>query len=63
MRKPIKSGEDFVRDSNWNPVIRDRSGAVSFGFRAMPPDLKAMGFGCSVCDCGDYYRISYGRKV
>lgn len=62
MRKPVKCGEDFVRDASWQPMVRTREGAVTLGRRTMSADLKGMGFGVSVFDAGDYYRISYGRK-
>ena len=63
MRKPVKCGEDFIRDSGWRSVVRNRAGAEAVGRRAMPVDLKALGFGVAVFDAGDYFRISFGRKV
>lgn len=62
MRKPVKCGEDFLRDADWRPVVRDRAGAAAVGRRTMPADLKALGFGVAVFDAGDYFRISFGRK-
>ena len=62
MRKPVKCGEDFVRDANWQPMVRTRDGAEALGRKTMPDDLKALGFGVAVFDAGDYYRISFGRK-
>ena len=62
MKKPIKCGLDFLRDAKWNPVVRDRLGAERLGFKMMSADLKVIGFGVSVFDAGDYYRISFGRK-
>ena len=60
--KKIMCGLDFVRDSNWNPIVRDRKGAEAVGRKSIPADLKAMGFGVSVFEADDYYRISFGRK-
>jgi hypothetical protein len=62
VKKPVKCGCDFVRGPDWNPVVRTRLGAAAMGMRTMPEDLRRLGFGVSVCDCGDYFRISYGRK-
>lgn len=62
MKKPIRHGEDFVRDEDWRPIVGDRNRALSIGRRRMPEDLKALGFGVAVFDAGDYFRISFGRK-
>lgn len=62
MNKPVKQGLDFVRDKNWNPIIRNREGAIREAQKIMPVYLRQYGFGAEVCDCGGYYRISYGRK-
>ena len=61
-KKPVKMGEDFLRDSEWRPVVATRAGAESKARRSMPGDLKRLGFGVASCDCGEYYRVSYGRK-
>lgn len=61
--KKVKYGEDFIRDRNWKPVTRTKAGAERLGKKLMPADLKRLGFGVSVFDAGDYYRISYGRHV
>lgn len=63
MKKPVKYGEDFIRDANWQPIQRTKEGAVRLGMRLMPDDLKRLGFGVSVFEADEYYRISYGRKV
>ena len=63
MTKPVKCGEDFVRDNQWSPVVRDRDGTLSLGRKIMPPDLKGMGFGVAVFEADDYFRISFGRKA
>jgi len=60
-RKPVKEGLDFVRDGNWNPVTRTRAGVLRLGRRIIPKDLKAHGFVPAVCDCGDYFRLSFGK--
>jgi hypothetical protein len=62
MRKTVKCGLDFVRDAKWNPVVRNRAGAMALGRRIMPGDLKAIGFGVAVFEADDYFRISFGRK-
>jgi hypothetical protein len=63
MKKPVKYGEDFVRDANWQPITRTRTGAERLGMKLMPPDLKRLGFSVSVFEADEYFRISYGRKV
>ena len=60
-RKPVKEGLDFVRDGNWNIIERTRKGTLSLGRLIMPKDLKAHGFHPTVCDCGDYFRLSFGK--
>ena len=62
MRKPIKCGEDFVRDDKWNPIVRGRKGVESLGRMVIPPDLKGMGFKVAVVETDDHFRISFGRK-
>lgn len=62
MEKPVKSGLDYLRDNNWNPVTRNRAGAIREGIKRMPAELMACSFGVEVCDCGEYYRINYGHK-
>lgn len=55
-------GLDFVRDEKWHPIIRDLKGAFAVGRKIMSDELKRLGFGVSVFDAGDYYRINYGRS-
>jgi len=62
VKKPLKQGLDFFRDKQWNPIVRNRAGAIREGEKAMPACLRKCGFGVEVCDCGDYYRINYGHK-
>lgn len=62
MKKPIMCGLDFVRDDKWRPIIRDMRGAEAVGRRIMSDDLRAVGFGVSVFDAGDYFRISFGKN-
>jgi len=57
-RKPVKSGCDYLRDKNWQPRVMTRKGALRFGARS-----EKHGFEAFICDCGDYFRLSYGRKV
>lgn len=59
--KLVKHGLDYVRDANWNPHRMTRETLMRYGKRTMPSDLKRLGFSVAVCDCGDYYRMSYGR--
>lgn len=63
MKKPVKCGEDFVRDNQWSPVVRDREGALSLGRKTIPPALKGLGFSVAVFETDEYFRISFGRKV
>ena len=63
IKKPVKCGEDFVRDDQWRPVVRDRQGAEAIGRRLIPADLLRFGFGVSVFEADDYFRISFGRKA
>jgi len=63
MRKPVKCGLDFARNTDWSPVMRDIHGAESFGRKMMPSHLRSMGFGVAVFDAGEYFRISFGRKA
>lgn len=60
--KPVKHGFDFIRDKQWNPIIRNRKGAIREGERRKPAYLKWCNFIVEICDCGDYYRVNYGRK-
>ena len=62
MKKPVKCGLDFLRDDKWRPVVRDRQGAEALGRRLIPADLLRVGFGVSVFEGDDYFRISFGRK-
>jgi len=61
--KPVKCGEDFMRDDQWSPIIRGREGAGALGRKIMPSDLKGMGFRVSVFEADEYFRICFGRKV
>jgi len=63
MKKPVKCGEDFVRDGQWHPVVRDRQGVENLGRRLIPADLLKLGFGVAVFEADDYYRVSFGRKA
>jgi hypothetical protein len=63
MKKKIMCGLDFLRDGDWNPIVRTREGAMAVGRRTMPEDLKAIGFGVAIFETADYYRVSYGRKA
>lgn len=62
MRKAIKCGEDFVRDEQWSPIVRNRKGVEALGRKIIPSDLKGMGFRVAVFEADDYFRISFGRK-
>jgi hypothetical protein len=61
-RKPVMIGLDFARDAEWQPILRTREGAMAYGRREMPPDLKKLGFGVAVWEGEDYFRISYGKE-
>ena len=63
MKKPVKCGEDFVRDDKWHPVMRDCKGAEVLGRKIIPADLRGLGFGVSVFEANDCFRISFGRKA
>jgi len=63
MRKAIKYGEDFVRDEQWNPIVRNRKGVEALGRKLMPADLKVQGFKVAVFESDEYFRICFGRKV
>jgi len=60
-RKPVKEGLDFVRDADWNPVVRTRQGALALGRKMRGAFEKRYGFVPVVCDCGAYFRISFGK--
>jgi len=62
-RKHVMFGLDYARDKNWRPVKVTRKGAYRLGMRSIPRDLKTCGFQVVVADCGDYYRVSYGKQV
>ena len=62
-RKPVKSGCDYLRDKNWNPRVMTRAGALRFGARNRDATARRFNFEAFICDCGDYFRLSYGRKV
>lgn len=62
-RKPVKSGDDFLRDKNWKPKILTRAGAIRLGLRLRDAIARKYGFMPTICDCGNYFRLSYGRKV
>jgi hypothetical protein len=61
-RKPVMSGNDFLRDSNWNPRVLTRAGAIRLGMRLRDRIARDFGFTPVVADCGEYFRLSYGRK-
>jgi len=63
MKKQVKCGEDFVRDDKWHPIVRDRAGVEALGRRLIPADLLMLGFGVSVFEADDHFRISFGRKA
>jgi len=48
MRKAIKCGEDFVRDEQWNPIVRNRKGVEALGGRSCRQTLRewASGLPC-----------------
>jgi len=60
--KPLMGGLDFYRDANWNPIKRTKAGAKRLGDQRMDLDLKRVGFETIICDCGDYFRVNYGKK-
>jgi len=60
-KKPLKEGLDFVRDRNWRPKVVTRKGAERLGWRLMDAALKRCGFVPVVCDCGDYFRVSFSK--
>ena len=62
MRKPVKSGGDFLRDKDWNPKVLTRAGALRLGMRLRDAVARKYGFEPFICDCGEYFRLSYGRK-
>lgn len=60
-RKPVKEGLDFIRNSDWNPVERTRDGVIRLGWRLRDAIARKFGFVPVVCDCGDYFRLSFAR--
>jgi hypothetical protein len=60
-RKPIKFGLGFVHDANQKQVSMTKPQAERWGSRNMPDGFKRCGFRCLVSDCGDYYRVLYGK--
>jgi len=61
VRKPVKEGLDFVRDGNWNPVKRTRAGVIRLGWKIRDAVARKYGFVPVVCDCGDYFRLSFAK--
>ena len=61
--KPLKIGMDYVRGGNWNPKNFTMKTAFNEGKRRMEPSLKKLGFETFILDVGEYYRVSYGKKL
>lgn len=59
--KPVKEGLDFLRDGGWNPIKRTREGAIRLGWRLRDAIARKHGFVPVVCDCGDYFRLSFSK--
>lgn len=63
MKKPIKSGLDFLYDKHWNIVCRTRKGALQLANRKAAKEHPKGFWHGAVCDCGEYYRINIcGQK-
>lgn len=61
-RKPIKAGLDYLRDSDWQPIVATRAGAQRRADR-MAARSKPKGFWNGVVvDCGAYWRIAIGGQ-
>jgi hypothetical protein len=59
----LKMGLDFVRDGSWQPKeFRSLAGIIQYAWRAMPEELKRLGFGVATWTGPEYVRASYGRK-
>lgn len=62
MVKQVKYGLDFLRNNSWQPISRNREGALKYAEKTMPTELQRLNFVAVVCDCGEYYRINYAHK-
>ena len=61
-RKPVMCGLGPVVDVNWKPRVMTKRGARQWGMRSRDAVERKHGFMPVVCDCGDYFRVSFGRK-
>ncbi len=57
-KKPIKSGCDYLRDENWQPIVRTRRGAQQLADKLARRQTTPGFWNGSVYDAGDYFRIS-----
>ena len=60
-KKTAKSGLDYVRGSNWEPMQKTVRGWMQYAKRNN--SMRKYGFSAVVVDCGEYFRINYGRKA
>ena len=64
----VKSGADFVRGADWQPVQMTRKGAERYAERTMDPAMKRAGFKPVVSETipaihgGCWFRINYVKS-
>lgn len=62
VKKPVKVGCDFLRDSNFEPRIMTEKQAQAYG-KKMAKTMLPKGFwNTVVIECDDYFRIKHGGQ-
>ena len=61
-KMPAKSGEDYIRGEDWQPLKKTKAGWLLYAKRRMPTYLKRVKFTPVVSEHKDYFRINYGAK-
>jgi len=59
--KLLKCGCDYVRKNGEPILVSSRAGALNWGKRNMPRDLKSTGFNVAVFEAATYFRVSFAK--
>jgi hypothetical protein len=61
-KMPAKSGEDYVRGSDWEPMKKTEGGWRLWARQHQSKASKKVGFSVIVTKYDNYYRINYARS-
>ncbi len=60
-KMPAKSGVDYVRDSDWKPMLKTECGWRLWARQHQTKQSKKLGFAVVISKYDNYYRINYAR--